>query len=147
MGDHVNAIEGRLAAFEIDVRAEVTHLKSRVDTVESGAKPCEPFNPEVTIVASGLGYSQGEDILAKAKDLIANGVHLETQVVNAERTQSREGRPGIVKIEFLDVDSKVQVLRAKLNLTLCCVALVKGYLSSLNERGYRARYNRQFHHR
>ena len=116
MGDRVDAVEHRLSTFETELRAEVTQLKSRVVTVETKTGS-EPFAPDVTIVASGLRYSEGEDILAKAKELITSGVQVSAEVVNAERTQARDGRPGIVKIEFPDVDTKVQVLRAKLNLS------------------------------
>ena len=115
VGDRVNVIENHLSSFEADLRAEVTQLKSRVLNVESNTGS-EPFAPDVTIVASGLRFSEGEDILAKAKDLITSGLQLSAEVVNAERTPARDGRPGIVKIEFPDVDTKVQVLRAKMNL-------------------------------
>ena len=38
------------------------------------------------------------------------------QVVNATRTPLRDNKPGIVKIEFKDTDTKVAVLRAKSQL-------------------------------
>ena len=108
VGDRVNVIENHSSSFEAELRAEVTQLKSRVLNVESNTGS-EPF-------ASGLRFSEGEDILAKAKELITSGVQLPAEVVKAERTQAWDDRPGIVKIEFPDVDTKVQVLRAKINL-------------------------------
>ena len=121
VGDRVNVIENPLSRFEADLRVEVTQLKSRVLKVKSNTGS-EPFAPDVTIVASGLRFSEGEDILAKAKELITSGLQLPAEVVNAERTPARDGRPGIVKIEFPDVDTKVQVLRAKMNLATMITA-------------------------
>ena len=55
-------------------------------------------------------------ILARAKELIANGLGESTPVMNAMRTPFRQGKPGIVKIQFSNTDDKIRVLRAKMKL-------------------------------
>ena len=91
-GDRVNVFENHLWSLEADLRAEVTQLKIRRLKAESstGSEPYAHF------VDSGLRFSKGEDIFAKAKELITSGVQLPAEVMNAEHTQARDDRSGIV---------------------------------------------------
>ena len=84
--------------------------------LEAGT-PNEPFSTDTTIVATGLRFSQGEDILQKAKDFVKEALKLEdVTVVNALRTPFRDNKPGIVKIEFQTKEEKIQALKAKQQL-------------------------------
>ena len=95
---------------------EISELQVRMDAVESQPTPVSPFDPEVSVIFTGLRYHDGEDILARAKELIANGLGESTLVMNAMRTPFRQGKPGIVKIQFSNTDDKIRVLRAKMKL-------------------------------
>ncbi len=96
---------GRLAGRIDSVEAEVQNVKSKVET---------EFDPEVTVVASGVAFEAGEDIKQKATDIVSRGLSLpRVQVVNAIRFRGRGRRPGLVKMQFQSVDDKKQVLKAK----------------------------------
>ena len=71
----------------------------------------------VCITASGLPYQEGENLLEKAAGIIrALGDDVSSNVVitGAQRFRTRfEGRHGLVKISFENVDQKIKVLRKK----------------------------------
>ena len=75
-----------------------------------------PFNPEVTIVATGLRYSQNENVMEKAKSLVKDGLGLDTEIVNAMHIPYRNDKPGILKVEFRSLADKIEALKAKKNL-------------------------------
>ena len=81
----------------------------------------DPLNdPEVTIIASGLPFMDGENILTKARALIdaLGGEVTENVLVTAASCLPAKFRnkPGLVKISFGTVDDKVLVLQNKMNL-------------------------------
>ncbi|CAG2193350.1 unnamed protein product [Mytilus edulis] len=77
-------------------------------------------NPDITITASGLPFSDDENIVEKANDLIralGEDVSDNVNVTAAARLPSRfSDRPAIVKISFSNLDEKVKVLRNKMKL-------------------------------
>ena len=87
------------------------------DLEKIGNKEQYPFDPDRTVVVTGVRYSRSEDILQKAKDLVGKGLELgDVEVINATRTPFRDDKPGIVKVEFNSREEKLSVLRAKLKL-------------------------------
>lgn len=73
-------------------------------------------NDEVTVIASGVPFEEGEDILIKAKQIVAeiNTEISENDIVAAFRLKSRrQDRPGFVKIIATNVDTKRRILREK----------------------------------
>ncbi|XP_060597077.1 uncharacterized protein LOC132750994 isoform X2 [Ruditapes philippinarum] len=80
-----------------------------------------PLNdPDLTVIASGLPFNEGEDILARAKDLIkalGEETNDSVSVQAARRLPSRfPDKPGWVKISFRTLQEKITVLRKKMSL-------------------------------
>ena len=134
--------------YRIDeVMFTIQSLKDRVATIEQSqtANTCVPrgdqmetnngiqdqgqrtFNPsarlddtDISVIASGLPYDNGEDLLQKAQNLIdALGHEVKTQVriMKVVRFRARiQDKPGPVKITFRNVQEKIKVLRSKMCL-------------------------------
>lgn len=105
---------------------EIGNLTSRIDDLDRRMSFIEqsahklarkPFDPDVTVVASKVVQNTSEDSKALAESIIQEGVGLDdTPVVRALRLGSRDGRPGLLKIELASEDDKIKVLRNKYNL-------------------------------
>ena len=75
------------------------------------------FNPDTTIVATGMGFSQDENIKDKAERFVRDGLGLDDiSVINAMRTPFRNNKPGIVKIQFESKAEKERALDRRFNL-------------------------------
>ena len=106
---------------------EIGHMVARIDSVDQRMlklesqtknKGREPFDPEVTVVVFGLNETKEENIQSVAEKLIRDGLGLfDIIVVRAVRLGSRDGRPGVVKIEFCSPEEKIGVLKSKLRLS------------------------------
>lgn len=74
-------------------------------------------DPDVCVIVTGLVDQQGEDILQRAKELVAalgEEVTSAVQVTGATRLRAKlQGRSGPVKISFRSLNEKVRVLRKK----------------------------------
>ena len=113
MSDKICAVETGLADFKSVIENEISRLDTRVDTTITQVKRGD-FDSEVTIVVTGMRYNEGEDILGKVKALVRDGLQLpQTEIINAMRTPHHDNKPGIVKIQFKDKDTKIAVLRVK----------------------------------
>ena len=108
------------------VNMEVAHMSARLSEIDKKTNALDKkvtdkgrgeFNPEVTIIASNIKLSQ-EPITVTAQKMMDTLGLGHINVVGAVRLASRDGRPGLVKIEFEDVRQKVEVLRHKHNLDL-----------------------------
>ena len=118
LGDELKLVKDSVSALDTKITNEVEAIKTRVTTLETGAGiRREPFDPEVTIIVTGLKYDDNEIVKSKAEALIHEGIGDNTvEVVDAIRTPFRNNRPGIVKIELSDKDTKIRVLRNKTKL-------------------------------
>ena len=101
--------------YEIDhTRTEEgVNFKARMERVEEAAGNIGPFHPDVTVVVTGVRYSDGEDVVQKAQTLIQEGLGMDTEVINALRTPHRNDKPGIVKIEFRTKEENIKILQNK----------------------------------
>ena len=101
---------------------ETSVLVSRLDDVEARIarleqKPRDPFDPEVTIVATGIKSSPNEDIQGVAEKIVKYELGLMSiAIVRTIRLGQRDGRSGIVKIEFKTAEDKIKVLKNKQKL-------------------------------
>lgn len=125
MDDHLNRIESRLNTLEKD---KVTHtqldnevgvLVTRFQAAEKAIKTLEDmlkveYDPKMTLIASSLPVERNENILNEAKTIV-NRVLREPNipVVRAKRLESRNGHPGLVKIQVDTEENKVKLLRKK----------------------------------
>ena len=124
--DIMQTINNRFDALSNRIDMETSQIVSRMDSLDSRIsslekqvklKVREPFDPEVTVVAFGVKYSPGEDSDSVAREIIHDAIGLsEIPIVRSHRFGSRDGRAGLLKIEFNSVEDKVQVLRNKQNL-------------------------------
>ena len=77
----------------------------------------KPFENDVTLIAFGVKTSQNENIETKAKEIVDEGLGMDPNlVVRAVRTPGRNNKPGLVKMEMVDLNAKVEALRRKRNL-------------------------------
>ena len=118
LGDEIKLVKDSVGALDAKVTREVEAITIRVNTLETGAGiRREPFDPEVTLIVTGLKYDDNENVKTKAEALIHEGIGDTTaEVIDAIRTPFRNNRPGIVKIELADKDTKIRVLRNKTKL-------------------------------
>lgn len=74
----------------------------------------QPYDSDVTIIVTGVKYEADESVTDKANQLIHEGLKKpNVTVVRAMRTPFRDTKPGILKIEFDTLQSKIEVLREK----------------------------------
>lgn len=106
--------------IQTNMDKEISVLISRIEKMEakidvSNAKANARFDHDVSIVISGLLYSEGENVTVLVNELLTEGLQLEEDacVVAVERTKDRGGRPAVVKVEFGSVREKIGVLRKK----------------------------------
>lgn len=98
-------------------------MSSRMDKLEKQIKTKQvrgkPFDPDVSLVVIGLPQTEGEDVEAKVKQLLCDGLRCDPvpKLVATERVRARGGRQhGLVKVELQTVQDKVDVLRRKSKL-------------------------------
>lgn len=100
--------------------AEIGRLDARIDTLEEKIKEPEVsklrFDPDVSIVITGLPEDRSEDIQLKVLRLVSKGLGSEAVPVAVERMTSRGRGPGLVRAEFSSVYEKVALLRKKRQL-------------------------------
>ena len=107
-----------METMHADFSDAVEELKAWLANVESAsANELKPFDPEVTIVATGVLYSPDENVLEKAKALVKDGLGLDLEVVNAAMcAPDRNDKPGILKLQFKTVADKIEALLVKKKL-------------------------------
>ena len=97
---------------------------------------------------SNVPYQEGEDIRKKMKEMINTHLVLPNEhIINCERTQFRQNRPGVVKVEMASLEAKIRVLRAKSRLrevawykrTYICLA--KSHSERVAERNFKTLLN------
>ena len=104
---------------------ELGHVVARIEQLEAkldGAKHKASlrFDPDVSVIISGVQFVEGENVMAVVKDLLTEGLQWDSPrgVVAVERLRERGGRPGLIKVEFGSVQDKVDVLRKKQRLKI-----------------------------
>ena len=117
----VQSLQGRVSDIEIMQDNGTMNADLSNGTAFHRRGQLNPLNdPEVTVIASGLQFTDDENILSKASELIGaigGDVAENVLVTAAARLPSKfRNKPGLVKISFGTVDEKVLVLRNKMNL-------------------------------
>ena len=99
------------------IDSEIGKVTSRLDKLEQTSSQVAEFDPEKTIVAYHLPYSQTENVRDLAENFIRRGLNKPNiQVVNARRMRTRDDKPGPLKIEVKDKETKIELLRQKSQL-------------------------------
>lgn len=121
-----NRIDQLLTTVQ-SIQARVDDLETRTvqnegnGTVSHDREERNPLDDnDLTIVASGLPFVDGEDLIQTARTLIAElgeEVSQNVHITAATRLPSRlRDKPGLVKISFRNADEKIRVLRNKMGL-------------------------------
>ena len=98
------------------VDQEIATVVRRMEELENKPQN-KQFDTSTTLVATKVPYEPDEDVKDKAERLVKVGLLSPTvEVVNAMRTPTRNGRPGILKIELKDEQTKIELLRKKSTL-------------------------------
>ncbi|KAL7393366.1 hypothetical protein ABVT39_009757 [Epinephelus coioides] len=98
----VGVLSARMDAIELKIEKNKTSKKPR-------------FDPDVSIIVSGLSSDNNEDATEKVRELLAASLRcdLMPELVTVERLRPRGPGPGIIKVEFRMVEEKVAALRLK----------------------------------
>lgn len=110
------------AVFDMskNLDTEVGILCARMGNIEQkiAERAVKSFDPEVSLIVFGLHQTEGENLMAKVKDLLHSGLGCDASLypVAVERLQARGDLPGLVKVQMGSVDEKVWVLRKKSKL-------------------------------
>ena len=147
--------------FQSDVQAFEDRVKLAEDALTAAGALIPDFHPENTVIVSGVRYVNTEDPKVEAQkliDAISNACVpplTQIQVVNAERTVSRNNKPGLLKIQLPSRLDKINILKNKRKLandTAYARAFVRGsqshtdrlihlnFTTLLNEMGLADRY-------
>ena len=116
-------LENKTKQIQDNIDLEVGHLTARMDSLESAVngtktKTVTKFDPDVSIIISGLEAEDGEDVLEKVRILLEEGAQCQPmpELVAAERMKARGDGPGVIKVELHTSQDKVAVLRQKQKL-------------------------------
>ena len=117
LNDRVNAMDAGLKKMKTSMEKEMEDLKARLAELEKSDESLAPFNPDITIVATGIRHNPGENLQEKAEKFVKEGLGLDdVPVVDAMRTPHRNNRPGIVKIQFESRADKEKALSRRFEL-------------------------------
>ena len=118
LGDQLKqAFNDKILDLQRYMDMEVGQLVSRIDKVETEVnimkaitQDQQEYDPETTVVATGVAFHQGENIHELSTDIVRRGLSLPNiSVVRALRLEGRGQRPGIVKMQFNTLDDKKQL--------------------------------------
>ena len=104
------------------VDSELSLVHGKIDKVEAKvyemeSKIINEFDPDVTIVATGVRPESDENPMRVADDIVRQGLRLyNVNIVRAARVPGKQGSAGILKIEMPNVQEKIRVLQSKQNL-------------------------------
>ena len=118
LNKHIQSLERKIDTEVNHIVARVEAVEDRADRINEKVQKRVPFDPEVTVVAQNVKIFVNKHIEATCRRLLDVMGLNQVKVVRAERLESRDRRPGLVKIEFENLTEKVKVLRNKYNLNL-----------------------------
>ena len=123
----LNVFRTDLNSMRHDLNATLQNFDKRIVAVERKVIDLCQHQPnplkdcERCVIASGIHYEQGENLMDKVGRLLfdlGNEIVQNTTIVATERLKSRNpDKPSLVKIAFLSLEQKIEVLRAKQKLT------------------------------
>ena len=116
-------IDRKVKAVKDDLQIEIATVTSAVQALErrmDEQHKKREYDVDTTIVIHNMGELTNEtenDVWRKVERLIFVGLELlGIEVIACKRLKGRNDKPGIIKAEFMDLATKVEVLRAKSKL-------------------------------
>ena len=94
------------------------HVETRMKKLEEKQEQSEVFSYDTTVIISNLAVELNEDLPKKVDNLIKDGLRLHgIKFLRVLRLQSRNTKPGLVKVQLHSLEDKVKLLRAKQHLS------------------------------
>ena len=122
LSDTVTGLDTKVADINTELSGRLKVVEDRVDDMlrnqPSAVSRDGPFEPDYTVIITQLPVQPSEDdLLTCTNQLIQVSLELPgIEVVKVERTQSRGGKPGVVKVLLSSVQDKVDILKSKRKL-------------------------------
>ena len=91
-------------------------LEGKVNSYQGGESARPKFDPELSLIVSGLSQEDGENVLDITQRMLSEGLGTEYAVVDAERLKGRGSNPGLVKVQCQTKEGKIEILRLKTKL-------------------------------
>lgn len=114
------SLGGKIDSLRNDIYQEISALSNKLQSVEERLEVLETNQPvveypvETSIIIINLRESASEDVKAKCTELIQKGLGLGSVTpVRATRLQSRNDKPGVIKVQLKTKADKIHVLRNK----------------------------------
>ena len=114
-------IDKKVKTVKDDLNLEIATVTRSVQAIERRLADLKPdFQSDVSIVIRNLSTEENESeaqLMRKVERVVSVGLELPGfEVIAVKRLQGRNNNPGLVKAEFVDVNTKIEVLRAKTKL-------------------------------
>jgi hypothetical protein len=118
-----------LANFKANIGLDIEEMNKKIDMLEKKLENMEQialheegeaFSPALTVVAINLQETRNENLKDKVTAMIEQGLGLnDIKPARVLRLESKNEKPGLVKIQCFNKDEKIAILRAKQNLKDC----------------------------
>ena len=104
-------LDEKFESMKSEYDARIAELEKKIMELPYST---QDFPVELSCVISGMHPANNENLPERCDDLIQNGLGLkDVKCKKATRVGNRDGKPGIVKVEFNNLTDKISVLRAK----------------------------------
>jgi hypothetical protein len=91
----------------------VNMLQEKVTQVEKTISEPKSYDPDVTLVVTGIPHIDGEDPLAIGSSLLKDMGLEHLPIIRAKRQGANEGKQGVLKLQMATLEDKISVLRSK----------------------------------
>ncbi len=109
MEDHLTKRLSDMGLSQITAKnAELEESMSNIQRILD-----KPFDPDRSVVVYGLGIKKDHTLDTTVQWLLETVLQVTVKPRHYEQTDSRNGKPGVIKIELANAFDKIAVLRAK----------------------------------
>ena len=114
LSDQVESIKETLYLEIGRIESRIHLIEEKLSVVEAKVEKDNDYPTDTTVVVINLKEDANEDIKEKCLELITQGLGLrEMQPVRCCRLLSRDGRPGLVKLQLSSKEDKIRILKQK----------------------------------
>ena len=122
-----NTVASKIDSLKEDLYLELGRLDTKVQKIEERLSSLEvqhqteeKYPVDRSIIVINMREEKDEDTEKKCTELIQNGLGLrDMEPVRCARLTSRDGKPGIIKVQLRSKQDKINVLRHKNELNKC----------------------------
>ena len=123
VNNKITAVDAKVDALQLKFSGYDDRLKIVEDALAANGALVQDFDPEVTVIVTGVPYVDTEDVKVKCQEIIdhirssSTPVMDPIAVVNAIRTPFRNGRAGVIKLQLPSRQNKIDILKGKKSLS------------------------------